>query len=740
VVLFPVIREQFGVAMTSPQDPRESGNDAPNPDPSDSSKTYKTDYKTEFNFDGFGGGLGGLVDEVKQLLNLDQLVDLAQKLEEKAQSGELQTQVHFSTRPLSSIPRRGSIPRNQPRAEDTSFQPKATRYQPSTNDSGSGAQSGSNSNPNSNPNSHRQTSHNRKDSGSAARNQGNSGKSPVIAELVGGLGDVLAQLRDLVEIPLKRPDILAQLGLEPPRGVLLVGPPGTGKTLVARSLAQTLGVSHLAVVAPELMGKYYGEAEARLRQVFQEAVQSAPCLLFIDEIDALVPNRNQVEGEVEKRLVAQMLGLMDGFAADAAQGVIVLAATNRPDALDPALRRPGRFDREIVFPVPDRQGRQEILAIHTRTMPLADDVDLTAIAEQAHGFVGADLKGLCQSAALHALKRQVSTVDAIPDQLEVNAADFSAAQSQIQPAVLRSVQIQSPNVPWDAVGGLATIKETLQEAIAGALLVPELYAHAKATAAKGILLYGPPGTGKTLLAKAVATAAQANFITVAGPEVLTKWVGASEQALRQLFTQARQAAPCVIFIDEIDTLAPSRGSYQGDSGVSDRVIGQLLTELDGIRARDGVLLIAATNRKESLDPALLRAGRLELHLKVDLPDETARLAILQVHNQGRPLATDLDLTTWAAATEGWNGADLAFLSNRAAIFAIRRHQTIYGAKPNINLNSPNSNANSASVEGDQNKGDQNNGILDNLASLSITTPDYEQAFSELSAQRQAETI
>jgi transitional endoplasmic reticulum ATPase len=731
--------------MTSPQDPRESDNEAPNSDPSDSPKNHQTDYKTEFNFDGFSGGLGGLVDEVKQLLNLDQLVDLAQKLEEKAQSGELQTQVHFSTRPLSSIPRRGSIPRNQPRGEDSSFQPKATRYQPSTNDSGSSPQPGSNSNFNSsNPNSNRQTSHNRKDSGSTPRNQGNSGKPPVIAELVGGLGDVLAQLRDLVEIPLKRPDILAQLGLEPPRGVLLVGPPGTGKTLVARSLAQTLGVSHLAVVAPELMGKYYGEAEARLRQVFQEAVQSAPCLLFIDEIDALVPNRNQVEGEVEKRLVAQMLGLMDGFAADAAQGVIVLAATNRPDALDPALRRPGRFDREIVFPVPDRQGRQEILAIHTRTMPLAADVDLTAIAEQAHGFVGADLKGLCQSAALHALKRQVSTVDAIPDQLEVNAADFNAAQGQIQPAVLRSVQIQSPNVPWDAVGGLATIKETLQEAIAGALLVPELYAHAKATAAKGILLYGPPGTGKTLLAKAVATAAQANFITVAGPEVLTKWVGASEQALRQLFTQARQAAPCVIFIDEIDTLAPSRGSYQGDSGVSDRVIGQLLTELDGIRARDGVLLIAATNRKESLDPALLRAGRLELHLKVDLPDETARLAILQVHNQGRPLATDLDLTAWAAATEGWNGADLAFLSNRAAIFAIRRHQAIYGAKPNINPNinpnSANPNANTASVEGDQNKSDQNSGILDNLASLLITTADYEQAFGELSAQRQAETI
>ena len=701
--------------MTTPQDPANSDNNAPNSDsysPQESTgnrdssgdkKNYQTGYKTEFNFDGFGDGLGGLVDEVKQLLNLDQLVDLAQKLEEKAQSGELHTQVHISSRPLSSIPRRGSIPRTQPRGEDTSFQPKATRYKPSESTA-----------PNQNPN--RRDAVNQP---SSARSHNPSATPATMTELVGGLGDVLAQLRDLVEIPLKRPDILAQLGLEPPRGVLLVGPPGTGKTLVARSLAQTLGVSHLAVVAPELMGKYYGEAEARLRQIFQEAAQSAPCLLFIDEIDALVPNRNQVEGEVEKRLVAQMLGLMDGFAADAAQGVIVLAATNRPDALDPALRRPGRFDREIIFPVPDRQGRQEILAIHTRTMPLASDVDLTAIAEQAHGFVGADLKGLCQSAALHALKRQVSTVDAIPEQLEVNAADFSAAQAQIQPAVLRSLQIQSPNVPWDAVGGLANIKETLQEAIAGALLVPELYAHAKATAAKGILLYGPPGTGKTLLAKAVATAAQANFITIAGPEVLTKWVGASEQALRQLFTQARQAAPCVIFVDEIDTLAPSRGSYQGDSGVSDRVIGQLLTELDGIRARDGVLLIAATNRKESLDPALLRAGRLELHLKVDLPDETARLAILQVHNQGRPLATDLDLGAWAKSTDGWNGADLAFLSNRAAIFAIRRHQSIYGTKSHqLTLNQ------------------SANHDPSHLASLIITTADYEQAFGELSAQRQ----
>jgi transitional endoplasmic reticulum ATPase len=508
-------------------------------------------------------------------------------------------------------------------------------------------------------------------------------------------------LRDLVEIPLKRPDILAKLGLEPPKGVLLVGPSGTGKTLTARSLANVLGVNYIALVGPEIISKYYGEAETRLRQVFEKAAKSAPCLIFIDEIDALVPNRANVEGEVEKRLVAQLLGLMDGFAES--KGIIILAATNRPDAIDPALRRPGRFDREIIFPIPDRRARREILAIHTRSMPLSDDVDLDKIADLAHGYVGADLKGLCQVAATNALRRQVTDLTAIPDGLDVNYIDFETALKQVQPAVLRSLQIQVPKVQWSEIGGLTKIKQTLQEAVAGALVDPALYAHTRAKAPRGVLLYGPPGTGKTLLAKAIATQAQANFIAVAGSELITKWVGASEQSIRQLFAQARQAAPCVIFIDEIDTLAPTRGSYQGDSGVSDRVIGQLLTELDGLQSVEGLLVIGATNRREAIDPALLRSGRIELHMMVDLPDRDGRSSILAVHNRDRPLAKNLDLEVWAERTENWNGADLAFLSNRAAIFAIRRHQ----------------------------RDDSN--LIENLR---ITNEDFDQAFAEILEQRQ----
>lgn len=622
-------------------------------------------------------GLESLVDEVKQLLNLEQLIDLAQKIENKAESGEIKTQVNFTTRPLtrtSSIPRQGTIPRTggvSDRGVASDFEtdanipivtppPEPTR-------------------PASTP---------------------NNPPPSIINQTVGGLGNVLAQLRDLVEIPLKRPDILAKLGLEPPKGVLLVGPPGTGKTLTAKALANTLGVNYIAIVGPEIIGKHYGEAEARLRQVFEKAAKSAPCLIFIDEIDALVPNRSTVEGEVEKRLVAQMLGLMDGFAGS--KGVIVLAATNRPDAIDPALRRPGRFDREIPFPVPDREARREILAIHTRPMPLAADIDLGELADRLHGFVGADIKGLCQTAAYKALKRQVPNLAQVPDQLVVTATDFEQSMAEVQPAVLRSLQIQSPNIRWSEIGGLEPVKQTLQEAVAGALLDPELYAHTRATAPRGILLYGPPGTGKTLLAKAVATEAQANFIAIAGPELLTKWVGASEQAIRQIFAQARQASPCVIFIDEIDTLAPARGSYQGDSGVSDRVIGQLLNEIDGMQSAEGLLVIAATNRRESIDHALLRSGRVELHLHIDLPNLQGRRDILAVHNRDRPLDHGLDLDQWADLTEGWNGADLAFLSNRAAIFAIRRHQLER---------------------------------ITAISDLRITTSDFEQALAELNQQR-----
>ncbi len=524
--------------------------------------------------------------------------------------------------------------------------------------------------------------------------------APVTLNGVGGLSEVLRELRELVELPLKRPDVLSMLGLEPTSGVLLVGPPGTGKTLTARALAETLGVNYIAIVGPEVMGKYYGEAEARLRSLFQKASRSAPCIVFIDEIDSLAPDRASVEGEVEKRVVAQLLSLMDGFAKT--KGVIVLAATNRPDHLDPALRRPGRFDREVQFRVPDRAGRQEILTILTQAMPLATSVDLSAIADRSVGMVGADLKALCQKAAYTALRRFVPRPnDPIPPAMTVTQADFLHAIKQVKPAVLRSVEVESPNISWDAIGGLDALKQTLQESVEGALLYPELYHHTKAKAPRGILLWGPPGTGKTLLAKAVASQARANFIAVNGPELMSKWVGASEQAVRELFTKARQAAPCVVFIDEIDTLAPARGS-QGDSGVSDRVVGQLLTELDGLHECPNVLLVGATNRPEALDPALLRSGRLDLQLKVDLPDQASRLAILQVHNHDRPLAA-IDLASWAAQTEGWNGADLTLLSNQAALEAIRRYRR----------------------EG-----------LSNPKEIQITTDDFTAAYDRLSAQRQ----
>ncbi|MEY3330293.1 MAG: hypothetical protein RLZZ115_3178, partial [Cyanobacteriota bacterium] len=488
---------------------------------------------------------------------------------------------------------------------------------------------------------------------------------------VGGLGDVIQQLRELVELPLKRPELLAKLGLEPPRGVLFVGPPGTGKTLTARAFAEELGVSYIAIVGPEVMGKYYGEAEAKLRQIFEKAAKSAPCIIFIDEIDSLAPHRSQVEGEVEKRLVAQLLGLMDGFAKT--PGVIVLASTNRPDAIDPALRRPGRFDKEIRFRVPDRNGRLEILTILTQSMPLKT-VNLEEIADLSVGFVGADLKATCQAAAYTALRRQVPSLEAtVPDQLYINQQDFITALTEIKPSVLRSVEVENPNISWEEIGGLESIKQTLQDSVEGQLLYPELYQQTGAKAPRGILLWGPPGTGKTLLAKAIASQSRANFIAVNGPELLTRWVGAAEAAVRELFAKARQASPCVIFIDEIDSLAPIRGAYLGDSGVSDRVVGQLLTELDGLQNSSEVLLIGATNRPEAIDPALLRSGRLDLQLKVDLPDINSRLAILKVHNKNRPLV-DINLTNWATETEGWNGADLALLSNQAALEAIRRYR------------------------------------------------------------------
>jgi transitional endoplasmic reticulum ATPase len=574
----------------------------------------------------------------------EQLLEIAKALEEKLEQGELKTSIQIQSHHLSSIPRQGNIPRT---SSTTS----------------------------------RVQSHAVKTSSAATKNDSteedvtffsNQTTSKACWQDVGGLSDVIREIRELVEIPLKRPDLLAKLGLDPPCGVLLVGPPGTGKTLTARILAQELGLNYIAINGPEVMSKYYGEAEARLRSIFEKASRCAPCLVFIDEIDSLAPDRKQVEGEVEKRLVAQLLGLMDGFAKT--KGVLVLAATNRPDDLDPALRRPGRFDREIHFPVPDRRGRWEILSILTRNMPLENSVNLQAIADLAVGFVGADLKAVCQKAAYNALRRQIPSPDSpAPENMTVTHQDFLEAIKQIKPSVLRALAVEVPHISWDDIGGLEAVKQKLQESVEGALLYPELYEQTKAKPPRGILLWGPPGTGKTLLAKALACQTRANFIAVSGPELLSRWVGAAEQAVRELFRKARQTAPCVVFVDEIDTLAPARGRFSGDSGVSDRVVGQLLTELDGLHESPQVVLIGETNRPEALDPALLRAGRLDLQIKVDLPDQASRLAILRVHNLDRPLA-NVDLETWAQLTQGWNGADLALLSNQAALSAIRRYR------------------------------------------------------------------
>lgn len=583
----------------------------------------------------------------------EQLLELAKALEEKIETGEIKADMQFRTRSISSIPRKVGV--NRPNFVNVHVgNTNSQTPQPPSDRSSEG----------------NYTSPNPVTPDSSAT---------ASLQEVGGLGEVLQELTELIAIPLKRPELLAKLGLEPTRGVLLVGPPGTGKTLTARALAKQLGVNYIAIVGPEVIGKYYGEAEQRLREIFAKAAKSAPCIVFIDEIDSLAPDRSKVEGEVEKRLVAQLLGLMDGFSQT--PGVIVLAATNRPEHLDPALRRPGRFDREVLFRVPDRQGRLEILEILTRTMPKEATVNLAEIADLAVGFVGADLKAVCQKAAYSALRRQVPSIEApIPNQMTIQQSDFLQALKEIKPAVLRSVELETPNVTWQEIGGLEEIKQTLREAVEGALLYPELYLKTKARSPKGILLWGPPGTGKTMLAKAVASQGRANFIAINGPELLSKWVGASEQAVRELFAKARLASPCVIFIDEIDTLAPARGRYNGD-GVSDRIVGQLLTELDGVQTGANILLIAATNRPDAIDPALLRSGRLDLQLKVDLPNKQSRLAILQVHNQDRPLH-NVDLAYWAEITESWNGADLSLLGDQAAVESIRRYRSIDMTNPN----------------------------------------------------------
>jgi len=510
------------------------------------------------------------------------------------------------------------------------------------------------------------------------------GRIPRVSyEDIGGLEEEIKKIREMVELPLKYPEIFRKLGIEAPKGVLLYGPPGTGKTLLAKAVANETNANFYSINGPEIMSKFYGESESRLREIFDEAEKNAPSIIFIDEIDSIAPKREEVTGEVEKRVVSQLLSLMDGLKARGK--VVVIGATNRPNALDPALRRPGRFDREIEIGIPDQKGRLEILQIHTRGMPLAKDVDLKQISEITHGFVGADLEALCKEAAMRALRRILPEIDlnqdTIPaevlEKIEVTREDFMNALKGIEPSALREVFIEVPNVRWEDIGGLEDVKQELIEAVEWPLKYPKLFEYMNAKPPKGILLYGMPGTGKTLLAKAVASESQANFISVKGPEFLSKWVGESERAVRETFRKAKQAAPCIVFFDEIDAITPIRGGGYGDSQVTERVISQILTELDGLEELRGVTVIAATNRPDIIDPALLRPGRFDRLIYIKLPDLETRKKIFEVHLRNRPIADDVDIDELASRTEGYSGADIAAVCNEAVMSAIREYITTH---------------------------------------------------------------
>jgi len=509
-----------------------------------------------------------------------------------------------------------------------------------------------------------------------AGNRAADGRPAITYEDIGGLNQEIRRIREMIELPLRYPALFERLGIDPPKGVLLTGPPGTGKTLIARAVAYETAAHFFHINGPEIINKFYGQSEANLRSIFEEAGRHTPSVIFIDEIDALAPKRVDVAGEVEKRVVAQLLGLMDGLQARGQ--VIVIGATNIPDALDPALRRPGRFDRELTIAVPNRPGRLEILQIHTRGMPLANDVDIDRLAAITHGFVGADLEALCREAAMVALRGLLPTIDFGLDtvpldqlaQLDVRQADFLDALREISPSALREVYTETPDVSWDDIGGLDEAKAALIEAVEWPLRYGALFARLGATPPRGILLDGPPGTGKTLLAKAVAHESEVNFIAVKGPELLSKWVGESEKGIREIFKKARASAPCIVFFDEIDALVPERGGGFA-SEVSERMVGQLLAELDGLEEMPGVMVLGATNRADILDPALLRPGRFDLTITLPLPDFTTREAIVAVHLQDRPLSVDIDYRVIARETEGRSGADIAGLCRQASVLAIR---------------------------------------------------------------------
>jgi len=504
------------------------------------------------------------------------------------------------------------------------------------------------------------------------------GKTRISYEDIGGLGREIRKIREMIELPLKYPQIFERLGIDPPRGVLLHGPPGCGKTLIARAVANETDAFFRTISGPEIMHKFYGQSEANLRKIFDEASAKAPSIIFLDEIDALAPKREEMGGEkqVEKRVVAQLLALLDGLSSRGQ--VIVIGATNIPNVLDPALRRPGRFDREIEIGIPDMNGRLAILNVHTRGMPLAEDVDLNRLAEITHGFVGADLEALSREAAMATLRKIFPRIDfeleEIPYEtlmeLQVSMDDFVEALREVEPSAIREVFTEVPDVKWSDVGGLEEVKRVLKETIEWPLKYNDLFKQAGTSPSKGILLHGAPGTGKTLLAKAVASESEVNFISVKGPELMSKWVGESEKGVREIFKKAKQASPCIIFFDEIDSVVPKRG-MDGSSHVADRVISQFLTELDGIEELKGIMVLAATNRPDMIDEALLRAGRFDFHFKIPVPNEAARLEILKVHSREKPLAKDVDLESLAGASENMVGADLESICKKAAMKAIR---------------------------------------------------------------------
>ena len=499
----------------------------------------------------------------------------------------------------------------------------------------------------------------------------------VMYEDLGGIKPAITRVREIIELPLKHPELFNRLGIDAPKGVLLHGPPGTGKTMLAKAVANESDAYFITINGPEIMSKYYGESEHKLREAFDEAEKNAPAIVFIDEIDSIAPKRAEVTGEVERRVVAQLLSLMDGLKSR--KNVIVIGATNRPEALDMALRRPGRFDREIELMVPDRDGRREIFQIHTRGMPLGEDMNLDDFADRTYGFVGADIAAMCREAAMNSLRRILPEIDLelkeIPketlDKLVVKRSDFEDVMKEIQPSALREILFEVPNVTWDDIGGLEKVKALLEEAVEWPLRYVESFRRIGVEAPKGVLLYGPPGTGKTLLAKAIANESEANFITVKGSDILSKWYGESEKHIAEIFKKARQVAPAIIFLDELDALAPMRGTALGEPHVTERIVNQLLSELDGLEELRGVVVIAATNRPDIIDPALLRPGRFDEMILVPVPDERTRLEIFKVHTKKMSLAEDVDLNEFVRLTEDFTGADIAAVCKKAGRFAMR---------------------------------------------------------------------